>query len=180
MTEQLSHCLQRWSLSERNSIHTSCASVLFDAATHLTVPPMRTHISANGSFDSQREIIYPFTLTGEQLYKLWFGQYFWTFSHFPPESCRSVNYQYVTNIQLWVKTHCCLQLSLYALQQTKNIQVLNRKCRKCKPGCCLPSVGSTFPVLLVSEPRDPSRHSVVVQSFWVMVGSSCSKPAFWL
>lgn len=48
-----------------------------------------------------------------------------------------------------------------------------------KPDYCLPPGGHTFPVLLVRDPKDPSRHSEVVRSFWVAVGSSFSKPAFW-
>lgn len=74
-----------------NAWATELLRVLFNTATHWTVPPISTHISANGSLDSQREIIYPFALTGEQLYKLWFGQYLWTFNRNPPEPCRSVS-----------------------------------------------------------------------------------------
>lgn len=47
-----------------------------------------------------------------------------------------------------------------------------------KSGDWLPPIGHTLPVLLVRDPKDPSRHSEVVRSFWVTVGSSCSKPAF--
>lgn len=47
-----------------------------------------------------------------------------------------------------------------------------------KSGNRLPPIGHTLPVLLVRDPKDPSRHSEVVRSFWVIVGSSCSKPAF--
>ena len=44
----------------------------------------------------------------------------------------------------------------------------------------LPPGGHTLLVLLVSETRDPNRHSVVVRSFSVTLDSSPSKLAFWL
>lgn len=68
--------LRRWSHSKRSSLHTSCASLLFKAAIHKTVP-------------SQPMVIYPFELSGEQLYKLRFGQYLWTFNGRPPESMKT-------------------------------------------------------------------------------------------
>lgn len=175
--------LQRRSHSQCSSPHTLCASVLFNAATHRTVPPIGGHISANGSLDSQREIIYPSSLTGDQLYKLWFGQYLWTFNRCTPESCRSTvsHYWQITSaIQLQWKLIATHQLSFYALQKTNTTCCLDIRSRRYTPNCYLPPVGCTLPVLLVREPKDPSRHSEVVQSFWVMVGSSCSKPAFWL
>ncbi|TNN50377.1 hypothetical protein EYF80_039412 [Liparis tanakae] len=66
------------------------------------------------------------------------------------------------------------------LYKPNNVHYLNICYGDNRRGCSLPPVGHTLPVQLVREPKDPSRHSVVVQSFWVMVGSSCSKLAFWL
>lgn len=73
-----------------------------------------------------------------------------------------------------------IKLFFYALETANNKCCSNIWYRKYKAGCCLPPVGHTLAVPLVREPKDPSRHSDVVHSFWVTVGSSCSKLAFWL
>lgn len=78
-----------------------------------------------------------------------------------------------------MKTHWYSHLSFYSLQITSNTNCLNMWYRQ-KPCCCLPPVGHTLPVLLVRELKDPNRQSEVLESFWVTVGSSISKLAFWL
>lgn len=162
--------LQRRSHWKCSSLHTSCACVFQWGGPS---KPMVRSIH-------KEESHIPFALTGEQLYKLRFGQYLWTFNRCPPESS---HYRISGKLPLWYSSNedsLLLTIKLLWLQITNKTFFWTCDVDIQKPGCCLPPTGHTLPVLLVRQPKDPSKHSEVVLSFWVTVGSSCSKLDFWL